>query len=146
MGAIKGITSLDSFETFGSLLKFLRQRKSLSQAELGAAVGYSSAQINRLERDVRPPQVSVVKSRFIAELDLESELETAERLIELAEAAESTSKTASKHLINFPAQTNPLIGRSAQLTELKPLALRQRLLTLTGAGGVGKGAAVFAFR
>ena len=32
--------SLDSFTTFGVLLKYLRQRQQLTQCEFGLAVGY----------------------------------------------------------------------------------------------------------
>ena len=42
--------SLESFQTFGDLLKFLRRRQRLTQLELSIAVGYSEAQIGRLEK------------------------------------------------------------------------------------------------
>ena len=52
--------SLDSFTTFGALLKYLRQRQQLTQCEFGLAVGYGDAQINRLEHNLRLPDVGVV--------------------------------------------------------------------------------------
>ncbi len=39
---------------------------------------------------------------------------------------------------NIPAELTSFIGREAQLTELKKLLRRSRLLTLTGPGGAGK--------
>jgi predicted ATPase len=39
---------------------------------------------------------------------------------------------------NIPADLQPLIGREREMAELKTALARSRLLTLTGAGGVGK--------
>jgi predicted ATPase/DNA-binding CsgD family transcriptional regulator len=39
---------------------------------------------------------------------------------------------------NLPAQTNPFIGRSREIAEVKQLLNISRLLTLTGTGGTGK--------
>ncbi len=47
--------ALDSFSTFGDLLKYLRRRERLTQLELSIAVGYSEAQISRLEKNQRLP-------------------------------------------------------------------------------------------
>jgi predicted ATPase/DNA-binding CsgD family transcriptional regulator len=46
------------------------------------------------------------------------------------------SPPAPKH--NLPAQTNPFIGRSREIAEVKQLLNVSRLLTLTGVGGTGK--------
>jgi predicted ATPase len=45
-----------------------------------------------------------------------------------------------RHLIGFPAALPPLIGREREIAELRDLLLQpgQRLVTLTGPGGVGK--------
>ncbi len=79
--------SLDSFTTFGALLKYLRQRQRLTQRELGLAVGYGDAQINRLEHNLRLPDVGVVVAQFIPALHLEDEPLVAARLVELAAQA-----------------------------------------------------------
>ncbi|MFD0311393.1 BTAD domain-containing putative transcriptional regulator [Streptomyces sp. NPDC127119] len=39
---------------------------------------------------------------------------------------------------NLPAGVEPLVGRAEALTEIKQLARRRKLVTLTGPGGVGK--------
>jgi predicted ATPase len=39
---------------------------------------------------------------------------------------------------NLPAEVSTFVGREPQLAELIPLLASSRLLTLTGAGGVGK--------
>src|SRR5438128_540934 len=76
--------SPNSFATFGELLKYLRRRAGLKQRELGLAVGYSAAQITRLEGGQRPPDVLAVKTQFVMALGLAHEPELAARLIKLA--------------------------------------------------------------
>src|SRR6185312_16046631 len=39
---------------------------------------------------------------------------------------------------NLPAQVSSFVGRERQLSELRQLLSRARVITLTGAGGVGK--------
>ena len=39
---------------------------------------------------------------------------------------------------NLPGEVSPFLGRRAELAELRRVAAGTRLLTLTGAGGVGK--------
>jgi predicted ATPase len=68
---------------------------------------------------------------------------TRELHAELAAMADSvtaaiSTRFAAKH--NLPAQRTPLIGREAELEAVKRLALDKahRLVTVTGAGGIGK--------
>src|SRR6266511_3121945 len=44
-----GQVRVDSFDSFGALLRYLRRQAGLKQRELGARVGYSEAHISRLE-------------------------------------------------------------------------------------------------
>jgi transcriptional regulator with XRE-family HTH domain len=53
--------SPSSFGTFGDLLKYLRRRERLTQLELSIAVGYSEAQITRLEKNYRRPDLAALK-------------------------------------------------------------------------------------
>ena len=39
---------------------------------------------------------------------------------------------------NFPAAVSPIVGRQLELAVLTPLLLSERLVTLTGVGGIGK--------
>src|SRR5690242_21264389 len=78
---------LDSFETFGDLLKYLRRRQRLTQLELSIAVGYSEAQIGRLEKNQRRPDLTALKALFIPSLQIEKEPELVTRFLELAETA-----------------------------------------------------------
>jgi predicted ATPase/DNA-binding XRE family transcriptional regulator len=157
---VQAIT-LDSFTTFGDLLKYLRQRERLTQRELGQAVGYGEAQINRLERNTRLPDVSLVAAQFIAALHLQQDPLAAARLIELAAQARGepvpaslnfTRTTQHKLVEDFSlphatrrsnlsvqtTQTTSFIGREVEVAELTEQVLRTQLITLTGAGGCGK--------
>jgi transcriptional regulator with XRE-family HTH domain len=78
--------SLDLFETFGDLLKYLRRRERLTQLELSIAVGYSEAQIGRLEKNQRRPDLTALKALFIPALHLEDEPELIARFLELAQS------------------------------------------------------------
>src|SRR5512141_962863 len=79
--------SLHSFTTFGDLLKYLRRRERLTQLELSIAVGYSDAQITRLEKNYRRPDLAAVKALFIPALHIENEPELIARFLELAQSA-----------------------------------------------------------
>jgi non-specific serine/threonine protein kinase len=108
---------------------------------LGIAVGYSEAHIGRLESNDRRPEVATVSTRFVEALDLEREPLLAARLIELAKTAHAAARsevTTPPRLTNLPAQLTHFIGRERALDELGKLISDHRLVTLTGAGGVGK--------
>src|SRR6476469_8940275 len=84
MSAPASAVVLDNFTTFGDLLKYLRRRAGLTQRELSIAVGYSDAQISRLEQNQRLPDLPTIAARFVPALDLDHDPETATRLMELA--------------------------------------------------------------
>ena len=65
--------SPDSFQSFGDLLKYLRRREHLTHLELSIMVGYSDAQITRLEKNQRRPDLAALKALFIPALHLEDE-------------------------------------------------------------------------
>jgi transcriptional regulator with XRE-family HTH domain len=81
--------SASSFADFGTLLRVLRRRARLTQREFGLAVGYSEAQICRLEQRKRLPDPAVVRTLFLPALRLGNEPELAARLHELAVLARS---------------------------------------------------------
>ena len=78
--------SLESFETLGELLKFLRRRARISQRDLAIAVGYSESQISRLESNRRPPDLTTLAARFAPALGIDDEPEILARLLEQAAA------------------------------------------------------------
>lgn len=79
--------TLESFQTFGDLLKYLRRRERLTQLELSIMVGYSEAQISRLEQNQRLPDLTSLKALFIPALHLEDEPELTTRFLLLAQSA-----------------------------------------------------------
>lgn len=79
---------LESLTSFGELLRYLRRRAGLTQTELSIAVGYSDAQISRLEQNLRLPNFATVQARFIPALRLKNEPAASTRLLQLAQQAQ----------------------------------------------------------
>jgi Helix-turn-helix domain len=140
------IKRLDSFATFGDLLKYLRTRARLTQRDFSIAVGYSEAHISRLESNKRVPKESAIMVLFVPALRLEDEPQMVTQLLGLAGKVREPSLSAAvsrqeqvqpvpgaraKHH-NLPAELTSLVGRETDLAEI------ERLLTLTDAGGCGK--------
>ena len=144
-------------DTFGEALRFLRKRARLTQDEMGRAVGYSREQIARLENGSRLPDLAVIAALFVPALFQQSEKHLVEQLLALAGKTrqdqqvtithtrqtrlEVTSETllappVSMHLP--PAPLLPLIGRTADVTDLLALLQTARLITIAGAPGIGK--------
>jgi len=140
----------DSFTTFGDLLKYLRRREQLTQLELSIKVGYSEAQIGRLEKNQRRPDLSALKALFIPSLHLQDEPTLVERFLELAQLARQEDAPAAgvapyKGLLFFDvADADLFFGREALTAQLvkRVTALSQenrgRFLTVVGASGSGK--------
>ncbi len=144
----------ESFQTFGDLLKFLRRREHLTQLELSISVGYSEAQIGRLEQNQRKPDLTTVKALFIPALHLEDEPDLTTRLLELArsarqEDAPAPGVTPYKGLLFFDqADADLFFGREALTAHLvervTDLAMdaSSRFLAVVGASGSGKSSLV----
>ena len=140
----------EQFTTFGELLKFLRHRAGLTQREFSLAVNYSEGQISHLEHGQRAPDAAVLKARFVPALELEQEPEWMARLLELGAESRGEHRRAEPERSaqtppsNLPIPLTSFVGRVNEIAELKELlatndaAERVRLLTLIGAGGVGK--------
>ena len=150
-------STLEKFTTFGDLLRFLRRRTGLTQLELSIAVGYSDAQISRLEQNLRPPDIPTVEARFVSALGLENEPKAVARLLDLAahvrrEDAPGLGICPFKGLNYFEeAHTDLFVGRedlTARLTE-RVLSLtldgsppKARFLAVVGTSGSGKSSLV----
>ena len=136
--------SPEKFSTFGDLLKYLRRREELTQGELAIQVGYSDTQISRIEQNRRVPDAATLTALFVPALHLEREEAWVERLLELARQARradlpetgAAEKTAPKN--NLPASLTTFIGREKEQAEILQAMRANRLVTLTGSGGVGK--------
>jgi predicted ATPase/DNA-binding XRE family transcriptional regulator len=151
----------DAFATFGELLKYLRRRAGLTQRELAIAVGYSDTQISRLEKNQRAADPATVAALFVPALLIQGEPQVAARLIQLAAAAREklvpdpaslmaaaantpsesaylAGRTSAPRLSNLPHLLTSFVGRVQEMMTVKRLLVRSRLVTLAGAGGVGK--------
>ena len=150
-------STLEKFTTFGDLLRFLRRRAGITQLELSIAVGYSDAQISRLEQNLRLPDIPTIEARFVSALDLEDEPKAVARLLDLAanvrrEDAPGLGLCPYKGLNYFDeADADLFVGRealTAKLTE-RMLSLassgeagNERFLAIVGASGSGKSSLV----
>jgi WD40 repeat protein/transcriptional regulator with XRE-family HTH domain len=146
--------SLDTFDTFGDLLKYLRRRERLTQLELSISVGYSEAQISRLEKNQRLPDIAALKAMFIPALRLEDEPQLTARFLELAQTARQQDAPAPgvppyKGLLFFDeADADLFFGReelTARLVEhVNDLAVDATscFLAVVGASGSGKSSLV----
>ena len=139
-----------SFTEFGTLLRVLRLRARLTQRELGLAVGYSEAQISRLEQAKRQPDPAVVAALFLPGLRLAAEPELAARLHELAIAAAGPARQPGspapsgsgdgdpEDLASIPAPPSHHVERAAALAELRDRLAAERRLLVCGLPGTGK--------
>ena len=152
-------STLEKFTTFGDLLRFLRRRAGITQLELSIAVGYSDAQISRLEQNLRPPDISTIEARFVSALGLEDEPKAVARLLDLAanvrrEDAPGLGLCPYKGLNYFDeADADLFVGReklTANLVEgvlsfaSSESANQTRFLAVVGASGSGKSSLVHA--
>ena len=145
--------------SFGALLKHLRRRARLTQRELSIAVGYSEAQISRLEQSQRLPDLATLAALFVPALGLEAEPDTAARLLALAAQARgeppptgrltlssTVAHTITEEIVEevgpgrWPPVLTSFVGRAAEVAEIarRVRGPGPRLTTLTGPGGAGK--------
>jgi non-specific serine/threonine protein kinase len=138
-------TSPDSPESFGALLRILRQRAGFTLRELGAQVGYTDSQISRLERDDRLPNLKWVKDRLIPALAIQHPDE-AQTLLDLAVQAHRAMNPRPaaapagirESTLRHAVPLTRFIGRVKELDDLVAMLSQRRLVTLCGPGGCGK--------
>ncbi|MBI3172673.1 MAG: tetratricopeptide repeat protein [Chloroflexi bacterium] len=146
---VKRRTPLDpsSFQTFGELLRYLRERASLSQRALAQQVGYHYSYMSRLEKNVRTPDTLILRTRFLPALRIGNDSAWATRLLELAiegpqeDLAPKTESVARPRPgANLPVSLTPLLGRESESAALFQILTSAdvRLVTLIGPPGVGK--------
>jgi len=131
----------DQFSTFGDLVKHLRRQAHLTQMELAMAVGYSNAQISRIEKNQRTPDAATITALFVPALGLENDSKWVIRLLELAKdklQSESDNSVTNRTPHNLPHQLTSFIGREKEIAEVTDLLKTHHLVTLTGPGGTGK--------
>ncbi len=145
----------ESFAEFGTLLRVLRRAARLTQRDLGFAVGYSEAQISRLEQGKRLPDPAVVAALFVPSLGLSGEPEVASRLHALAQAARDARDRpgpgptgdgqgrggGTPHpddLAAIPAAPRPWVARPGAAARLREGLAEVRRVLVCGPPGTGK--------
>ena len=124
--------------TFGELRRRYRTAAGLTQEELAERAGLSARGVSDLERRIRRMPHPETTRRLAEALGLGDGERT-----ELVRAVGRAGSPGSSVLVPRPAPTPPMpltsfVGRQAELAEVDHLLSNARLLTLTGAGGVGK--------
>ena len=127
---------------FGGLLRQLRADAGLTQEELAEAAALSPRSVSDLERGI-----NLTARKDTARL-LADALGLAGPQRALFEAAARGRATAAAALAargplttkpnNLPAQLTPFVGREDDVAVVRRAAAAARLVTLTGAGGIGK--------
>ncbi len=92
-------------------------------------------QVSALRKLLGPQAIATIPGRgyqFIADLDSDAAREPAPEAATDAAPAQPSPRSA------LPAQRLPLLGRDADLAEVRRLLVAHPLVTLTGPGGIGK--------
>jgi predicted ATPase/DNA-binding XRE family transcriptional regulator len=130
---------------FGTLLRRYRIEAGLSQEQLAGRARLSFHGISALERGFRrTPQPDTV-ALLAAALALDDEQRAA---LEMAAARSTLPRRRNENVTlgpwleaapsKLPLSLTSFIGRDAELEEIAALAQGNRLVTITGAGGIGK--------
>lgn len=121
---------------FGELLREFRLAAGLSQEALAERALISVEAISALERGINQAPHRETLALLVAALNLSGEQQ---RAIEESAQRRSRGRSASgQSPSNLPQTLTPLFGRAREIDELVDMLDRFALITLTGAGGVGK--------
>ena len=123
-------------QTFGEWLRHRRREMDLTQSELGGKVGCAQVTIKKIEANTLRPSRQLAQL-LIEKLDVPPEKE--ELFIHFARGGkypEDAQPNLPRN--NFPIELTSFIGRTQEIAEVIQLLGKERLVTVTGAGGVGK--------
>jgi predicted ATPase/DNA-binding XRE family transcriptional regulator len=132
--------------SFGALLRQARRDSSLSQEALAERAGVSARVISDIERDVirAPRRDTLALLADALELPAATRAEWERLRRRLSIRADAAGDSASRKPMvlrprsNLPASVDTLLGRDRELSDVSALLNADRLVTLTGPGGIGK--------
>lgn len=126
---------MDGPQSFGQWLRHRRRELDLTQDALARRVGCARVTIRKLEADDMRP------SRQLAEL-LAEQLglppQERETFVRMGRGGAPASPASPGPRHNLPNPPSSFIGRERELAAVRQLLRQARLVTLTGAGGIGK--------
>lgn len=134
--------------SFGEWLKRRRKGVGWTQEQLALQINCSTSALRKMEAELRHPSPQIVER--LAEIFNVPQEEYKSFLryargdwqafpgAELEEAPWHISRVRAPHRSNLPASTTSFIGREKEQREIIDLIANNRLVTLTGAGGIGK--------
>src|SRR6266498_2930134 len=137
----RGFRVSGDFPSFGHALKYLRRRARLTQRELGLEVGYSEAQICRLEQNRRLPDPVTLAALFLPALGLEREQALAARFLGLAAhlaPAPPAAPAEVRELDAVPAAPRYAVPRAGVLAELRERLDSDGAVAVLGLPGMRK--------
>jgi transcriptional regulator with XRE-family HTH domain len=133
--------------SFGEWLKEWRKAHDLTQAELARQIGCAEVTLRKIETGAQRPSKSMAL-RLAEVLEIDSTEQEAFVAFARAESTPGLQPRPAMHprwsnsdsAKNLPSQPTPLIGREREIAAISKRILHdnQRLVTLTGAPGVGK--------
>src|SRR6266508_4376792 len=134
-------TSGPAAEGLADLVRWRRNERGLTQEQLAERAGLSARGIQDLERGLAVPRRETLE-RLVRALGLEGEprlaFEAAARSVPRHGEMPARGRQSTAMRTNLPRQLTSFVGREQALADLLDLLGSTRLLTLTGAGGVGK--------
>jgi non-specific serine/threonine protein kinase len=138
MSQSTGVAAGDAETSFGDLLRYHRRLAELTQEELAERAGLSVRSISDLERgDAHVPRRDTINLIAHA-LDLDEASRAALYGVVNRRRGPRKQPNSTAELHNLPRQLTSFVGRQREQEELAGLLDRTPLLTLIGAGGVGK--------
>jgi transcriptional regulator with XRE-family HTH domain len=125
-------------QSFAELLRQHRLALGLTQAQLAERAGLSGRGISDLERGAKQAPRATTVQLLVRALGLpDAEAAVLLRASRAPKhAGPETRPAPDRH--NLPAQLTSFVGRDREVREVAALLGDHRLVTLTGAGGVGK--------